>query len=94
VDLSKADFYGSILTRADLSGANLSDSWLSESVIVGTKFNWANMEGVLLDNVEFDVSTDFLGVDLNKVNFNLAALLKEQALNQQRIDNLKKNTQF
>ena len=93
-NLSKVDFYGSILTEADLSNANLSDSWLSESIILGTKFNWANMEGTLLDNVEFDTKTDFLGVNLEKVNFNLAALLKEQALNQQRIDNLKKNTQY
>lgn len=92
-DLSQIDFYGSILTGADLSRANLSDSWLSESIILGTKFNWANMEGALVDNVEFDLKTDFLGVNLEKVNFNLAALLREQALNQQRIDNLKKNTQ-
>jgi len=91
-DLSKIDFYGSVLTNANLSCANLSDSWLSESIVLGTKFNWANMEGTLLDNVEFDAGTDFLGVNLENVNFNLAALLKEQALVQQRIENLKKNT--
>jgi uncharacterized protein YjbI with pentapeptide repeats len=93
-ELSNVDFYGSILTNADLSNANLSDSWLSESTILGTKFKWANMEGALLDNVEFDNQTDFSGVNLERVNFNLAALLKEQAINQQRIESLKKNIQF
>lgn len=92
-DLSKVDFYGSILTDTNLSNTDLSDSWLSESIIMGTKFNWANMEGTLLDNVEFNLNTNFLGVNLEKVNFNLAALLKEQAVTQQRIENLKKNIQ-
>ncbi|MGF1522394.1 MAG: pentapeptide repeat-containing protein [Leptolyngbyaceae cyanobacterium] len=92
-ELNHVDFYGSILTGANLSGANLSDSWLSESIILSAKFNWANMSGALLDNVEFNSYTDFLGVNLEKVNFNLAALLKEQAIAQQRIENLKKNIQ-
>ena len=82
-DLSSIDFYASDLRDADLSYSNLSDSWLSESDIRGTRFDWAKMDGVLLDNVNFSNSTSFVGVNLNAINFTLAALLQELAIEQQ-----------
>ena len=91
-DLHGIDFFFSNFQGANLSGTNLKDSYLSESDIRGTRFDWADMEGVLLDNVLFDLNTSFLGVNLALVNFTLAVLLKQQALDQARIDSLKKNS--
>jgi hypothetical protein len=90
VDLTDADFFSADLEAADLSQANLRNSYLSEANIRGTKFDWAVMERVYLDNVEYDSKTSFLGIDLATINFTLAALLRDLALTQQRISHLEK----
>lgn len=90
LNLRDVDLFASNLSGADLKRADLTHAHLSESNIRGAKFDWANMEGVLLDNVDYDAATSFLGVDLNKVNFVLAALVQEHALTQNRIANLRK----
>jgi len=88
VDLSKVDFFIADLAGADLSKANLSDSYLSEANILGTRLDWAQARGLLLDNVKYDLRTSFLGVDLHTINFTLAALLHDMAVTQQRIHHL------
>ena len=45
------------------------------------------MNGVFLDNVDFDNRTSFTGVNINAINFTLAALLEDLALGQARIIN-------
>ncbi len=87
--LNLIDFYSASFEGAELFDVDLSHSWLSESNIKGTKFKWTQMEGVLLDNVDFNSSTEFAGVDLRNVNFTLAALVQDLAVSQQRIDHLK-----
>ncbi len=87
-DVSFVDFYAADLRNTDFRRANLTESWLSEADIRGAKFDWAKMDGVLLDGVEFDHDTRFVGVNLNAVNFTLAALLQDLALYQQRIAHL------
>lgn len=89
VDLSKVDLYRANLEDAVLKFANLSDSWLSESNIKGACFDFAIMKDLLIDNVEFNKKTSFIGVNLNTMNFNLAALLQDYATTQQRIQNLR-----
>lgn len=89
-NLSRVDFFAADFSGAKLTQADLSDSYLSEADICGTSFDWAKMEGALLDNVSYDSRTSFLGVDLQKVNFTLAALLHDLAITQQRIAHLKK----
>lgn len=89
-DLEKAtlhniDFFAADLRGANLSKANLEGSQLSEANLEGTDFSFATMRDVFLDNVQFDKNTKFIGVNLNAINFNLAALLQELALEQQRI---------
>ena len=88
-DLSQIDFFGANLARCNCQQSNMDGTFLSECDIRGTRFDWASMEGVYLDNVKFDTKTSFHGVDLNRINFTLAALLHEQALSQQRIEHLK-----
>ncbi|MBE9227086.1 pentapeptide repeat-containing protein [Phormidium sp. LEGE 05292] len=89
VDLSNVDLYSSNIEDAVFKFTNLSDSWLSESNMKGTCFDFAIMNNVLIDNVEFNKKTSFIGVNLNTMNFNLAALLQDYATTQQRIENLK-----
>jgi hypothetical protein len=89
-DLRAIDFFSANLFGADLSGCDLRDSWLSESDLRGTRFDWAIMGGSLLDNVQFDQATSFVGVDLNGPSFVMAALLRWQAEDQQRIAHLRK----
>jgi len=89
-DLSKIDFFRADLSNSNLSASNLDDTWLSESNLRGTSFDWCRMNGTLLDNVQYDTKTSFLGVDLNSINFTLAVLLHEQAHFQQRIEHLKR----
>ncbi len=89
-DLSNVDFFSADLEGAILEQANLEGSFLSESNLCSAKFDWAHMKGVFLDNVDYDNHTSFLGVDLNSVNFNLAALLQDLALGQQRIAHLQR----
>lgn len=87
-DLRAIDFYAANLADCNFKAADLRDTYLSECDIRGAKFDWARMDGVFLDNVDFDVRTSFAGVDLNRVNFTLAALLQELAISQQRIQHL------
>lgn len=93
-DLSNIDMYAANLENASLKAADLTDTYLSEANVSGTIFDWAKMQGVFLDNVEFNHTTSFLGVDLNSINFNLAALLQEVAIGQQRIEHLKRRQPF
>ncbi len=88
-NLSKIDFFQADLSKADLSQADLSETHVSEADIRGAKLDWAKTDRLLLDNVRYDARTSFLGVDLNSINFTLAALLRDLALTQQRIDHLK-----
>lgn len=90
LDLSMLDLFASNLENANLEKADLTKSWLSESNLKGTCLDWAVMKDALVDNVQFDNKTSFVGVNLNEVNFNLAVLLQDLALTQQRISNLKK----
>lgn len=89
-DLSMVDLYGSLLVDTVFDQVDLRGAWLSESDIRGTKFRWSKMDDVLLDNVDFDNKTEFLGIDLNKINFTLASLVRELAISQQRIEHLEK----
>ena len=52
------------------------------------------VENTLLDNVRFNNKTQFLGVDLHKVNFTLATLLYDLALSQQRIQQLEQHSKY
>jgi hypothetical protein len=88
-DFSFIDFFAASFVDAEFDKVDLTDSWLSETNIKGAKFRWSTMDNVLLDNVEFDNTTEFSGVNLNKINFNLAVLLQDLAVTQQRIDHLK-----
>jgi hypothetical protein len=88
--LDSTDFFFAELVKTSLREADLTDSWLSESDIRGAIFDWANMDAARLDNVNFDKDTRFVGVNLNRINFTLAALLQDLALTQQRIANLEK----
>lgn len=88
MDLSNIDFFSSNLSQNNFKSANLSNSYLSKCNIKGSSFEWAKLSGALLDNVEFDRKTNFLGVDLNQINFTLATLLYDLALSQQRIQQL------
>lgn len=87
-DLHAIDFYGANLQDCVLERADLSDSWLSESNIKGTNFNWTKMDNTLLDKVSFTTNTTFYGVNLNNINFTLAALLRDLVIGQQRIHQL------
>ena len=87
-DLRSIDFFAANLQGANFRKSDLRDSWLSEADIRGASFDWAKMDNVLLDGVEFDSNTSFVGVNLNTINFTLAALLQDLALNQQRIVHL------
>lgn len=89
VDLSKVDLYSANLENAILKYTDLTDSWLSESNIKGACFDYAKMNGVLIDNVEYNNKTSFKAVNLKAINFTLAFLLEDFANNQQRIENLK-----
>lgn len=91
-NLRSIDFFAADLSHAILESVNLTDSWLSEANIRGTRFDWATMDHVLLDNVEYDTHTSFLGVNLNAINFTLASLLQDMALQQQRITHLEQRT--
>ncbi len=90
VNLAEVDFFSADLEDANFSQASLRNSYLSEANIKGTRFDWATMQGVYLDNVEYDTRTSFLGIDLATINFNLAALLRDLAITQQRINHLEK----
>jgi hypothetical protein len=84
------DFYRSNLENARLKNSNLTGSYLSECNIRGTQFDWSNMSDVLIDNVQFNNKTSFIGVKLSNIDFNLSELLQDFALGQQRIVNLER----
>lgn len=90
IDLSHVDLFAADLQESILEEANFRGSFLSEASICGTRFDWANMDAVFLDNVHYDARTSFLGVNLGVINFTLAALLQDLAVGQQRIAHLKR----
>ena len=90
LDLSNIDFFRANLNNADLTASNLDNSYLSEANLKCAQFDWCRMNGVLVDNAQFDNKTSLIGVDLNSINFTLAVLLQEQAHGQQRIEHLKR----
>jgi len=89
VDLSSVDFYGAVLEGTIFNYVNFTNSYFSESNIKDTFFLWTQMDGVLIDNADFNDKTSFLGVTLNAVNFNLAVLLQDLTVNKQRLNILK-----
>lgn len=88
LDFSDIDFFAADLSAVSFMNAKLSNSYLSECDVRGTLFDWAKLDGVLLDNVKFDKNTRFLGVNIHEINFTLATLLYDLALSQQRIQQL------
>jgi uncharacterized protein YjbI with pentapeptide repeats len=90
VNLSDTDLFYADLEESDFSYADLTNSYLSEANIRGTRFDWAKMDKVYLDDVQYDNKTSFLGINLSTINFNLAILLRDLALTQQRIKHLEK----
>lgn len=93
-DLTNIEFFGADFSHASLVSAKLSGSHLSECNLRGTCVNWAELDGTLLDNVQFDKNTSFLGVDLHTVNFTFATLLYDLALTQQRIQQLEQHNKI
>jgi hypothetical protein len=89
-DLQSVDFFAADLRDANLESADLRSTWFSEADLRGTSFDWAKMEQALVDSVDFDNKTRFMGVNLNAINFTLAALLQDLAVTQQRIANLER----
>ncbi len=90
VDLSNCDLFASDLKNTDFVRCKLNHSYLSEANIRGTSFDYCQMNDVLIDNAEFNAKTSFIGVDLNRINFNLAWALRNHAINQQKIFDLEK----
>ena len=90
VDLNSVDLYRANLESATFHEVNLKNSWLSEANIKGASFEWVDMTGVLVDNADFDHETKFSGVNLNSINFTLAALLQDVVVGQQRIEHLER----
>jgi hypothetical protein len=88
-DLHNVDFYAADLRNAKLVGCNLTNTHFSEADIRGADFSFSRMNDAFLDNAIYDLKTTFTGVDIRNVNFNLAALLEDQARTQQRIAHLK-----
>lgn len=88
-DLSMIDFYGSNFKGAKLMKCNLKNSWFSEANIENAIFDYSIMDNVLLDNSKYNNKTSFVGVNINSINFNLAALTYDLALHQQKIDHFK-----
>jgi hypothetical protein len=88
-DLHNIDFYAADLRSTKFYGSNLTNTHFSEADIRGADFSFARMNDAFLDNAIFDLKTTFTGVDIRHVNFNLAALLQDQARGQQRIAHLK-----
>src|SRR5713101_5285302 len=88
-DLHNVDFFAADLIEAKFVGCNLTNAHFSEADIEGADFSFARMNDAFLDNASYDLRTTFTGVDIRQVNFNLAALLQDQARTQQRIAHLK-----
>jgi Ion channel/Pentapeptide repeats (9 copies) len=88
-DLHNVDFFAANLRDTKFVGCNLTNSHFSEADIRAADFSFARMNDAFLDNAVYDLRTTFTGVDIRHVNFNLAALLQDQARTQQRIAHLK-----
>jgi hypothetical protein len=88
-DLHNVDFFAADLRDTKFVGCNLTNAHFSEADIKGADFSFARMNDAFLDNAIYDLRTTFTGVDIRQVNFNLAALLQDQARTQQRIAHLK-----
>jgi hypothetical protein len=88
-DLHNIDFFAADLRETKFVGCNLTNTHFSEADIKGADFSFARMNDAFLDNALYDLKTTFTGVDIRHVNFNLAALLQDQARTQQRIAHLK-----
>jgi hypothetical protein len=88
-DLHNVDFFSADLRETKFVGANLTNTHFSEANIEGADFSFARMNDAFLDNAIYDLRTTFTGVDIRHVNFNLAALLEDQARAQQRIAHLR-----
>jgi hypothetical protein len=88
-DLHNVDFFAADLRGARFFGCNLINTHFSQANIRGADFSFSRMNDAFLDNAIFDLKTTFTGVDIRHVNFNLAALLQDQARAQQRIAHLK-----
>jgi Ion channel/Pentapeptide repeats (9 copies) len=88
-DLHNVDFFAADLRDTRFVGCNLTNTHFSEADIRGADFSFARMNDAFLDNAIYDLRTTFTGVDIRQVNFNLAALLQDQARTQQRIAHLK-----
>lgn len=88
-DLSGCDLFAALLRHTQLVQSNLDSSYFSEADIRGADLSWSSARDAFFDNVIFDQSTKLLGVPLQSVNFNLAALLYDQARTEQRIAHLK-----
>lgn len=91
-DLHNVDFYAADLRYCRLVGCNLTNTHFSEADIRGADFSFSRMNDSFLDNARYDLNTTFTGVDIRHVNFNLAALLQDQARTQQRIAHLQART--
>lgn len=89
LDLGDIDFFAADLRDAKLRGARLAGSYLSEADIRGADFSFANLDEAMVDNAIYDLETSFVGVDIRRVNFNLASMLQDQARFQQRIAHMK-----
>lgn len=92
VDLGGCDFYGAVFRKAHLVQSNLDFSYFSEADIRGADLSWSSARDAFFDNVIFDQATKLLGVPLQSVNFNLAALLYDQARTEQRIAHLERRS--
>jgi len=90
-DLSRMDFFAADLSGADLAESDLTDSWLSHANLQGTRLDFSNLTKALVDDVQFDDKTSFLGVNLAAVNFNLAVQLQNLARRQQWIFDVERN---
>src|SRR5882762_9749849 len=77
VDLSSIDFFAANFEGAEFDRVDLTNSWLSHSNLRRAAFKWSRMDSVLIDGVDFDAQTSFVGIDLRTINFTLAALLEE-----------------
>lgn len=94
VDLSYVDLFSSNLSESTFEKCDFTNSWLSETNIEGAKFIWTQMQGVLIDNADFNNKTNFIGINLNDINFTLASLLQELAIGQQKIVHLERRNPF
>jgi uncharacterized protein YjbI with pentapeptide repeats len=79
-DLKEVDLFSANLKKTVFKFADLTGSYVSEANLKGACFDWERMKGVLVDNVDFDSKTSFIGINLKEINFTLAALIQESAL--------------